>query len=201
MPRCRPSYPCRRGLWAFRRGPCRPPAPPPVPFLFHRNLRIGHFPFSPSRAPPCRRVAELAAVVPEHARWIEGQHPLRRLPFSPSTGLIEPGGPVPSCASSTSSTFAAAHRSRFGRRRTTPLRIDHTNELTGEARVFLLLSPPLFPSPAAVLVAAGRRCHRVHSGLGVGLNRPAGRFLPLGARPSARIGPATRPEVSGAAPA
>ena len=51
--------------------------------------------FSPSRAPPCRRVAELAAVVPEQARWIEGQQQIRRLPFSPSTGLIEPGCLVP----------------------------------------------------------------------------------------------------------
>ena len=37
MPDCRPSCTCRRGLWAFRRGPRRPPAPstcsPPFPSL------------------------------------------------------------------------------------------------------------------------------------------------------------------------
>ena len=101
--------------------------------------------------------------------------------------------------------LAAARRSRFGRHRPTPLRIDHTNELTGEARVFLLLSPlplPLFRRP--ILVAGGVSIVVTHSsapGLGVGQNRPVGRLFPRDARPRTRPGPARGPDPSGWSPA
>ena len=58
---------------------------------------------------------------------------------------------------------------------------------------------PSFTSPSPP-VSAGRRGHRV-PGLGTGLSRPAGRPVPMEARPIARTGPAVRPTPSGHSPA
>ena len=114
---------------------------------------------------------------------------------------------APPVARSTSPSSLSRHRDRARNRHrpALPADTDHTNELTGEARVFLLLSPlplPLFRRP--ILVAGGVSIVVTHSsapGLGVGQNRPAGRLFPRGARPRTRPGPARGPDPSGWSPA
>ena len=75
--------------------------------------------------------------------------------------------------------------------------------------------PPFWPSPCALSPSLSavsrprsppasshaRPTRSLCPGLGIGLNRPAGRLFPMEARPKARTGPTTRPAASGLGPA
>ena len=86
-----------------------------------------------------------------------------------------------------------------------PAVIDHARVLRVSLSSDSAVSRPLFslsPSLTSLSppVSAGRRGHRV-PGLGTGLCQPAGRPVPMEARPITRPGPAVWPAPSGHCPA
>ena len=86
----------------------------------------------------------------------------------------------------------------FRRRRPAPHLVDHPSGLRVRPATPLpspASHPPRLLSPS---IGAGghRRARVLRTGQETGLNRPAGRLLLLGARPSPRPGPATRPACS-----
>ena len=210
MPRCRPSYPCRRGLWTFRRGPCRPPAPPHLLLLFRLPL---------SRSLALLLSPPLASAHRSRTARIGADSELRHILLVPQAQGIGPGEPEPTQSSSTPPASAALRRASLAA--VLPSPVTPTEPLAQGEFPSRVRAPPFPPLPLARRRLAGG--HRRPPwpcvgrapawagqkagglwhcpGLAPSLGRHRGRTPRATPRPRARSGPASGPIASATAPA
>ena len=218
MPECRPSCPCRCGLWAFRRGPRRPPAPPfsLSPFPFSWIVSGVHLAPVPTRPLPPTAASPTNGAAPSKSA------PAGRFPISSSfrrskescRGLRNP------TAASPTSPPRPCRRRPFPRRFPPSDPSPTTRPSSGELPSVFKVSPRLFSSLAPPIHAGHRRAAAPVApawnprlagleagwlgnvtGLAPGLGRPRGRPVRAVDRPNARFGPALGPVFSGTFPA